>query len=109
MQSSLLVHEHRITTAICSTEGQALKAETTHGETCTRKGSSRGRGRDRGRDRGGKGYYMPNSWDRGRGNDHHTPSLINPTLSATTAISLVITSLNALQTFTMTKESIPTL
>ncbi|KAI3445076.1 hypothetical protein Pfo_001741 [Paulownia fortunei] len=47
LQSSLLVHEQRMTTTIGSTEEQALKAST-HGEISTGRGSSRGRGRGHG-------------------------------------------------------------
>nr|DAD46964.1 TPA_asm: hypothetical protein HUJ06_016901 [Nelumbo nucifera] len=71
LQSSLLVHEQRMTTSTCSTEEQALKAST-HGESSIGRGSNRGHGRGRGR-----GSYTPDSRGRGRGHDHHQQSLNN--------------------------------
>nr|DAD23241.1 TPA_asm: hypothetical protein HUJ06_024704 [Nelumbo nucifera] len=77
LQSSLLVHEQRMTTSTCSTEEQALKAST-HGESSIGIGSSRGCGRGHGRGRGrGRGSYTPDSRGRGRGHDHHQQSLNN--------------------------------
>ncbi|XP_038895874.1 uncharacterized protein LOC120084046 [Benincasa hispida] len=58
LQSSLLVHEQRMTSNISPTEEQALKTST-HGENSAGRGSNRRRGRGRGR------------WkERGRGGGH---------------------------------------
>lgn len=103
------MHEQRIT--IGSIEEQALKASN-YGEASTRRGLSRGRGR--GKKQRQRQKFLHTKFFRAEAeiedmittSIHLTiiQSLISPTLNATAT-----TSLNALQTFVLTKEIIQTL
>lgn len=102
------MHEQRIT--IGSIEEQALKASN-YGEASTRRGLSRGRGRGKKQRQRQKFLHIKffraeaDIEDMITTSIHLTiiQSLISPTLNATAT-----TSLNALQTFVLTKEIIQT-